>query len=464
MIATIGSPAHRTQAEVLKEPLKGAYWGLLAFFVVYCGEPGFWIPGLSHLHPARVAGGIALVAFVLSIGQVRRGFSKESILIILLLGQLVLASMFSPVWKGGAFQTTLGFAQMVLIFLVIPMAVNSLARIRRLIFVETASVAVIAAISIRESHMSAAGRMKGLFNGIYSNPNDLAIAIVLALPFAIVFFVNAKGYARKLVWGATAPLMIYAVLRTGSRGGLIALALVGISVLWSFAVKGKRSYLVVLALAAFAVLFAFAGHDVIDRFQSTFSEKQGNEAAYESAQTRRQLLIKSVVVTSEHPLFGIGPGNFPIVSGVWDETHNVYTELSSECGLPALILFLMVYWDSFKNVREARKRAGRQTELGMLADASQAGLLAFAITAVFYPDAYQYFLYFLFAYATVMRRIAFEAAPIQEQRLAARHPNAPFSMTGSPVAASTPRAVDGSHAENRGSPTVLKPMPVNLRR
>ncbi len=457
--AAIGAPA-----ALLKEPLKGAYWGLLAFFVVYCMEPGFWIPGLSHLHPARVAGGIALIAFALSVGQVRRGLATETFLVILLLGQLVLASLFSPVWKGGAFHTTLGFAQMVLILLVIPMAVTSFGRLKRLIFVETASVAFIAAISLKESNMSANGRMKGLFNGIYSNPNDLAMAMVLALPFVLVFLINAKGPARKVLWGLAAPMMVYAALRTGSRAGMIALALASVYILWSVAVKGRRSYLLVLGFVAFVLLFALAGNDVIHRFGATFNNSQHYQSAYESAQTRRQLLFKSLEVTAENPLFGIGPGDFPIISGVWDETHNVYTQLSAECGLPALILFLMIYWQSFKNLREAKRRAGRTSELGMMADASQAGLIAFAITAVFYPDAYEYFLYFLFAYTTVMRQVAVAEVSVQAQPVGARHPNAPIFLAGSPVSARSLNPGENARGGKPGPTAVLKPLPVNLRR
>ncbi len=36
-------------------------------------------------------------------------------------------------------------------------------------------------------------RLEGVLGGIYSNPNDLAFAIVLSLPFALAFMVTAKN-------------------------------------------------------------------------------------------------------------------------------------------------------------------------------------------------------------------------------------------------------------------------------
>jgi len=60
----------------------------------------------------------------------------------------------------------------------------------------------------------------------------------------------------------------------------------------------------------------------------------GTEASL-SAQQRKELLFKSLKVTVRHPLFGVGPGNFEVVSGAWDVTHNSYTQISAEGGIPA---------------------------------------------------------------------------------------------------------------------------------
>ncbi|MGH9444197.1 MAG: O-antigen ligase family protein [Terriglobia bacterium] len=389
----------------------GTFFWVLVFFVVYCARPEDWIPGVAHLRPAMLVGVAAVVAFGLNVGRLERGLPKETLLLVLLIVQMGLASLFSPVWKGGAFTTTLGFAKVVLIIVVMAMAVTSLARLRKLIFVQSACVAVIAIISLKESHL-ANGRLEGGLNGIYQNPNDLAIAMVLTLPFCLVFLFRGSGGVRKAGWALASLLMAYTVFRTGSRAGLIALVIMGALCLWEFGVKEGRSYLLVVAVLALAIMFVFAGREVIQRFSNT-SQYEGNEAAYQSAQQRRQLLIKSLRVTLEHPLFGIGPGNFPIYSGVWRETHNVYTEFSAEGGIPALVLFLMIYWCAFKNIREVKERSPAQSETAMLANAARAGLAAFALVAFFYPDAYEFFLYFAFAYTTALRQIVLRGEPLE---------------------------------------------------
>jgi O-antigen ligase len=397
----------------VREPLSGAYFWVLAFFIMYCARPEDWIPGLSHLHLARIVGLFALVAFIMSVGSIQGSFPKVTTLLILLVVQLGLASLFSPVWRGGALRTTLAFSKVVLIIMVMAIAVTSLPRLRRLIFVQTLCVALVAIISIKESHL-VAGRLEGALNGIYQNPNDLAISIVLTLPFCLMFLLNSSDVFRKVAWAGASLLMVYALFRTGSRAGLLALIVATGLCLWEFGVKGRRSSLLVFGAAAIMLLFLFAGARVMRRFSNT-TEYNGDAADYQSAQLRKGLLIKSLKVTLEHPLFGIGPGNFQVISGAWQETHDVYTEFSAEGGLPALVLFLTMYWSALTQLGEVRRLTVRRPELNMPAAASRAGLIAFAVAAFFYPDAYQFFLYFVLSYATALHEIVLKRGMVGVQ-------------------------------------------------
>lgn len=397
-----------TPSAVVREPLAGAYFWVLAFFVLYCARPEDWIPGLHYLPLAKIVGVFALLAFVMSLGRIKKGFPRITILLVMLVVWLALASTFSPVWRGGAFRTTLGFAKVVLIVVVMSVAVTSLARLRKLIFIQAACVGVVAVASIVKGHF-VVGRLEGALNGFYHNPNDLAIAIVLSLPFCIVFLLNGRGPLRKVAWIGILLAMIYALLRTGSRAGLIALIVALVLCLWEFGVKGRRSYLVLASLVLFAGLFVIAGHRVMQRFSNT-SQYEGNGAAYQSAQLRKGLLVKSLKITLEHPLFGIGPGDFQVISGSWEETHDVYTEFSAEAGIPALILFLMIYWRALAELGEVKRQSTEQSEVSMLAGACRAGLIAFAIAALFYPDAYQFFLFFVLSFAAALHGISQKGA------------------------------------------------------
>jgi O-antigen ligase len=200
--------------------------------------------------------------------------------------------------------------------------------------------------------------------------------------------------------------MLYTVFLTGSRGGFIALVTTAAVFLWEFAVRGRRRYLLVLAGLAGAVLWLSSNGMLADRLNGTFNSQEDVASAYDSAQARQDLFWRSVEVTKEHPLFGVGPGNFQELSGSWHVTHNAYTEMSSEGGMPALILYVLILWFGFKNVRATKRFGWGQKELVVLAGSLQASLAGYVVGSVFASTAYQFFPYLLVAYTTALFSIA----------------------------------------------------------
>jgi O-antigen ligase len=372
---------------------------------VYCARPEDWIPGLSVVPLAKVAGLLALLALIFSLRQMRPFLPREVIYLILLVGQLFLAAVMSPVWRGGAVYTTLDFAKVLLVVIVIAVAVNTVKRLRRLIFVQAASVAIIAAVAVWKGRLNV-GRLQGALGGNYSNPNDLALAIVISLPLCLALLLLSRSRFRKAVWALAILVMLYTVFLTGSRGGFIALVVTAAVFLWEFAVRGRRRYLLVLAGLAGAILWLSSNGMLADRLNGTFNSQEDVASAYGSAQARQDLFWRSIEVTKEHPLFGVGPGNFEELSGSWHVTHNAYTEMSSEGGMPALILYVSILWFGFKNVRTTKRFGWGQKELVVLAGGLQASLAGYVVGSVFASTAYQFFPYLLVGYTTALFSIA----------------------------------------------------------
>lgn len=393
------------------EPLSGAYFWLLAFFVVYCARPEDWIPGLHLVPLAKITGALALVALALSVGQARR-LPREVFYLFLLFAQLCLTVPFSPVWRSGAFNQVLGFSKLVVIVPVVVIAVSTLARLRWLIFTQTASVLAIAIVSLVKGQLRG-GRLEGILKGHYGNANDFALAIVLTIPFCFAFMLGARNGFRKVAWFLAATVMTYALFRTGSRGGLLAFVVAVGLLMREFGIKaGRRHFLVLVGLVLLGGLLV-AGGRVKERFDAMSAvnvNRPEDRGAYESAVQRRQLFWRSLAVTAQHPLFGVGPGNFVIVSGVWRVAHNSFTELSAEGGLPALILFILLFWRAFVNVRKTQLLARGQAEEILLAGALRASLGGFVVAALFASVEYLFFPYFLVAYTSALYAIAAKQA------------------------------------------------------
>jgi hypothetical protein len=94
------------------------------------------------------------------------------------------------------------------------------------------------------------------------------------------------------------------------------------------------------------------------------------------------------------------------VSGQWHTTHNSLTLMSSEGGVPALILYILVLWCGFKNLKATKRLVRGQTESILLARALFASLAGYAVGSLFLSVAYQFFPYILVGYTTALFSIA----------------------------------------------------------
>jgi O-antigen ligase len=377
-----------------------AYSALVLFMVVYCARPEDWIPGLTGMPVAKIAAILAVIALVFSLRHVRQRLPREVLLLGLLVAQFFLASAMSPVWREGALEGTLGFAKVLILAVVMAVTVTTPRRLRRLISVQAASVAVIAAVTVWKGHLIV-GRLEGVLGGDYSNPNDLALAIVISLPLCLALLLLRNNPVWRAAWALAILVMTYTVILTGSRGGFLSLTVAATVCLWGFA-RGRRRYLLVVAAVLCFFVWQFSQGLLRNRLEATFGSKDDNMSAYDSAQQRKQLFWQSVEVTRAHPIFGVGPGNFEILSGHWHVTHNTFTEISSEAGLPGLALFLLILSSGFDNVRRTKRLLRSRTNSSLLARGLHASLAGYVAGALFTSTAYAFFPYVLVAYTTAL--------------------------------------------------------------
>jgi O-antigen ligase len=202
--------------------------------------------------------------------------------------------------------------------------------------------------------------------------------------------------------------MLAVVLLTYSRSGFLALVVAGIVGLWQFGIKGRRHHLILLAVLAIVLMMAFAPENYALRLQSIFVGRMAGSKDHGSQEARKELLETSLRIMSQHPLLGVGPGNFPIVTGEWLVAHNTYSEMGAEAGVPALILFLLVLGAGMNNLFVAQKSGLYKVndEFRILTGGLMASMAAYMLGAFFADTAYNLFPYFLVAYTCGLRQVA----------------------------------------------------------
>ena len=382
---------------------KGAFFWLSGFFVVYCARPEDWIPGLRYAPLAKITAILAMWGLFNSQGRMKRTFKdvpKEGRLLLSMIGILFVSAALSPIWRGGSLSKTMDFSKVYVAWVLTFLLITTFERLRRIIFIQAASVVVVAAVSIAKGHGTP--RLEGVLGGIYSNPNDLAFALVLSLPFALAFMVTAKNMFVKTIWLTGMLVMSTALFMTASRAGFLNLIITGSVTLYHFGIKGKRYYLIAGTLVVGLLLMGTVGGKLYDRFHAISGDAGGEESAEASYEARKYLMQRAIVGMEHYPLLGVGPRNFNTYSLIWHEVHMTYLQIGVEGGIPVLILYLMFFASGFRNLRILRKTQGLDEHTVLFIGALHASLVGFAVGALFAPEAYQFFPYFAVAFTSTL--------------------------------------------------------------
>ena len=248
-------------------------------------------------------------------------------------------------------------------------------------------------------------RIEGIVSGMFGNPNDLATALNLLLPLAVILALLHRGMARLLYFGG-AVVLAMGVIVTFSRGGFLGLMAAAGVMLWKFG-RRNRMVTVVAALLAVMVLALSLPGGYGARLSTILHIEQDQTG---SAQERAELLERAAQVAARHPVVGVGMGNFHIYSVNEKEAHNSYLEIAAELGAMGLVAYLVLIFAPLRSLRRIELQTARaQDTLGRahyyLSVGLQATMVAYMVCSFFTSIEYLWYLYYTVAYAVSLRHI-----------------------------------------------------------
>jgi O-antigen ligase len=326
--------------------------------------------------------------------------------LLLLFGLTVLLSVpfgDDPAYSWGGF---LDFLKVILIFVVLVNVVRTEKRWKILVFLLLA-ISCFLSVSALRNYRSGAQlvegfRVKGSIGNMLENPNDMALHLVTMLPISVGLLLSTRNQLAKLFYIACALLMLGGIAVSFSRGGFLGLFCVAGVVIWKL--RSRHRFLVVVAGAVLAgALLLFAPGAIADRFSSVFDKDQGS-----SVGARKDDLKRSLLVSARHPLFGIGIGNYMFRSNRGLATHNAYTQVSSELGITALVLYVLFIITPLKRLRVIEKRhfdPDVKTRYYYLAVCLQASLVGYMVSSFFASVAFLWYVYYLVGLAVCLIRL-----------------------------------------------------------
>lgn len=235
-------------------------------------------------------------------------------------------------------------------------------------------------------------------SGIFEDANYYALAVGLWLPLAYTWALSRRPLWERVLCGGCFVSMLLGSVFAASRGGFLGLAAAFLFLLCHSSHRMRN--LAILTVLTVPVLF-YAPNSPLQRFLNpSYSDVEAKDA--------RVIAWKAAIrMIRAHPVTGVGLANFkPLVtqyedgdSTVISIAHNTYLETAAELGIPALLIHLGLIAASFITLGRVRRRArARQMQhLGDIALALQAGLLCYAVSAVFLSTWWQQFVWvFLF--------------------------------------------------------------------
>ncbi len=248
---------------------------------------------------------------------------------------------------------------------------------------------------------------------VYYSPNNVGLYLGRAWPVLVAIAIWGRGAGEQRSRGeqrvrqmlyilALIPITL-ALILSFSRGALllgIPAALLAMG--WRAGGRWRWSALVLVLIGALLLIPLLR----VPRFASLLDLREG------SAFFRLELWRSALAMIREHPLFGVGPGNFQtayrtryILPTAWAEPnlehpHNIYLDFWTRLGLPGVLAGIVVqiaFWKSLRN-RRVGESASRPTNqptnqltnqpltLGLIG--SMATLLAHGLVdnTIFFPD------------------------------------------------------------------------------
>ena len=218
-----------------------------------------------------------------------------------------------------------------------------------------------------------------------------------------------------VVYFAMAALFVGANMVTFSRGAFIGLIVCSAVMAWKLGRKYRLNVTLASIVIGSLALVAAPGNYGL-RMLSIFIP--GLDAVGSSDQ-RKELLERSLLVTARNP-WGIGIGNFPIV-GIRDlQSHNAFTQVSSEIGILGLVAYIVFMISPYRKLSAIERTlfaADDHSWFYYLAIGLQASIIGYMVSSFFASVAYNWFIYYLIAYAVAFRRIhSFESGATEETK------------------------------------------------
>jgi putative inorganic carbon (HCO3(-)) transporter len=292
--------------------------------------------------------------------------------------------------------------------------------------------------------------------GPIGEKNRYGQVLLVVVPLGVMLALSERRRWLRFAALAATLLVVSGIATTYSRGAALGLvAMILVAMLFRYV---KPRHVILLGLLAAVTLVAFP------RYGERLLELQG--LAGISAQSvdvqgdtgnlrgRATATIAALLVWADHPLFGVGRGQFEqyyakyagevAETGVQSrirleggrQAHNLYASIAAETGIFGLFCFLAIFVVILRDLYRAwRRRLADRPEVAHVAVGFFLAVVGYLVSGIGLHLSYERYLWFVLALAAVAGHLALRGDPnrdfevTRESMLATRRPAPPAASS-----------------------------------
>jgi O-antigen ligase len=254
--------------------------------------------------------------------------------------------------------------------------------------------------------------------GPLGRANRYAQVMVLLLPLAFAVVWARYSHRSTALAVAAGILISIGVALTLSRGAAVGFALVIATMLLLRYLRWRNLVFMGIALVLLFVMLPQYGSRLATLERLPGIAEEGVEADG-SVRSRITETIAAALVFVDHPLVGVGPGQFPAyyityaeefglrVRSEDREAHNLYFGIASDVGILGAICFFGAIWVTIRDLARTRARMiASRPRLAHLAAGFMLAIVAYLTTGIFLHLAFERYLWLMLALGAATSLIA----------------------------------------------------------
>ena len=266
--------------------------------------------------------------------------------------------------------------------------------------------------------------------GPFGRANRYAQILVLVLPLVFTIVWARLSRITTLLAMVAGILMSIATALTLSRGAAVGFAMVlFVMVVLRYI---RLGHIAIVAVAVIGLFLAVPGYgDRLDTLSRVPGLAEEGVEADGSVRSRITEMIAAALVFIDHPVLGVGPGQFPVyyieyaekfglrVRAEDREAHNLYFGLAADVGIVGSVFFLGATGVTMADLYRVRKRLINENPvLAHLAAGLMLSILTYLTTGLFLHLAFERYLWMMMALGSAVALLARQQPAVEPTRVA----------------------------------------------